>query len=205
MPARAPRKHGGCLEKEEEHGPWSHMNLGLNPLLAAWPQAGHLITLSPSCLSKNVGAGLSPQGLQDHASRVQSQHLLGYTRSWPPLTSAVNQSILHSLPRKWASEPARPSWTCSLPPKVRNCPGWVIPVSEDIHPGPSWGWVRCPGDHLEVGLSPGQLPFISINAFSSTASWMGHQVGSSTFLYPNQINSSKSGKYSQFGVTNSSN
>lgn len=76
------------------------MNLGLNPLLAAWPQADHLITLSPSCLSKNVGAGLSPQGLQDHASCVQSQHLLGYTRSWPPLTSAVNQSILHSLPRK---------------------------------------------------------------------------------------------------------
>lgn len=47
-PPRSSQKHGGCLEKEEEHGLRSHADPGLNPFLAMWPQAGHLIILSPS-------------------------------------------------------------------------------------------------------------------------------------------------------------
>ena len=47
-PPRSSQKRGGCLEKEEEHGLRSHADPGLNPILAMWPQAGHLIILSPS-------------------------------------------------------------------------------------------------------------------------------------------------------------
>ena len=145
-PPRSSQKHGGCLEKEEEHGLRSHADPGLNPFLAMWPQAGHLIILSPSWLFENLGAGVSRQGLQDHASYTESTSALVHQQ--PASQDSCRELVRKwpdSFPRKWASDPAGPSQTCSQPHKDRNCSAWVIPVSEDIHPGPSWGWVPYTG------------------------------------------------------------
>lgn len=87
-PPRSPQKHGGCLEKEEEHGLRHHADPGLNPFLAMWPQAGHLIILSPSCL-KTWGL-VFPRGVCRTVPLMLSQLLLWYTSSRPPTTSAVN-------------------------------------------------------------------------------------------------------------------
>ena len=132
-----------------------------------------------------------------------SQLLPWYISSWPPPTPTVNQSGSHRTHCP-GSEP-QTQLDLQSPPKDRNCPAWVIPVLRTSIQAPAGAGSPAQGDQLEAGLSSRQLPLISIKAFSPIASWMLHQVGSPTLLYPNQINSSKSAKYSQFGVTNSSN
>ena len=192
-PPRSPQMHGGCLEKEE-HGLRSHADLGLNPFLAMWPQAGHLIILSPSWLSENLGAGISWQGLQDHASYAESTSALVHQQlaSRDSHCEPVRKSP-DSLPGKWALDPAGPAVRLL---RTGTAQHGSFPCLRTSIQAPAGAGSPPQGDQLEAGLSSRQLPLISIKAFSPIASWMRHQVGSPTLLYPNQINSSKSGKYS---------